>query len=168
MDTFGICGRKKCRKNSDCEETLTRDYKFYLAFENSVCQEYVTEKFFLTLQRFLVLPIVLSRSVVSKLAPNHSFIAVDDFESPQELAKYLLYLDRNPEIYLTYFWWRREFRVSRGLWLCDLCVKLWSEDFTSTSNYANVDLWFRNASTCKDNFAMKFLPPSFGRQKHHS
>ena len=33
-----------------CYQMLNNTYKFYLALENSVCQDYVTEKFFNILQ----------------------------------------------------------------------------------------------------------------------
>jgi len=46
VDIFGRCGKYRCsRKNeSKCMEMLKRDYKFYLSFENSKCEDYMTEK----------------------------------------------------------------------------------------------------------------------------
>ncbi len=37
-----------------------REYKFYLAFENSFCDDYVSEKFWRTMTMYLV-PIVMGR-----------------------------------------------------------------------------------------------------------
>ena len=36
-----------CQKTDSqkCFQLLERDYKFYLSFENSNCDEYITEKF---------------------------------------------------------------------------------------------------------------------------
>ncbi len=42
------CGRRKCARTraNECFDMLNKEYKFYLAFENSNCREYITEKFF--------------------------------------------------------------------------------------------------------------------------
>jgi alpha-1,3-fucosyltransferase len=71
---------------------------FYLSFENSICKDYVTEKFW----RFkkLIVPIVMKRDIYQNIIPNSSFIAASDFKSSQELADYLQKLALNREEYL--------------------------------------------------------------------
>lgn len=41
--------------------------------------------------------------------PEHSFIHVDDFETNEKLAKYLIYLTHNDTAYNEYFKWREWF-----------------------------------------------------------
>jgi hypothetical protein len=64
-------------------------YKFYLAFENSDCEDYVTEKLY---NAFLAgaIPIVRGPPDYSRYIPtNHSVIHTRDFQSPKDLAAFL-------------------------------------------------------------------------------
>ena len=48
VDVYGGCGKFGCPRDNQaqCDTTLSLSYKFYLSFENSNCEHYVTEKFF--------------------------------------------------------------------------------------------------------------------------
>ncbi|VDO25955.1 unnamed protein product, partial [Heligmosomoides polygyrus] len=90
---------------------FTSSYHFYIAFENSICKDYITEK--LWNQGYLrdVVPLVLKRSIVEPFVPPNSFIAADDFSDPKHLAAHLHYLMNNKTAYAEYFSWRREYKV---------------------------------------------------------
>ncbi len=42
----------------------------------------------------------------ARSAPEHSYIHVDDFEGPKELAEYLHKLDQDDRLYNEYFAWK--------------------------------------------------------------
>ncbi len=47
VDIFGKCSKKTCdgENTRNCISNSSTDYKFYLAFENSNCYDYITEKY---------------------------------------------------------------------------------------------------------------------------
>ncbi|KAH7709544.1 fucosyl transferase, partial [Aphelenchoides avenae] len=76
IDAFGNCYSVRC--DEKCMESNVKSHKFIIAMENSVCEDYVTEKFFRIKQ--LIVPIVLRQEDYLHIAPKGSFIAVDQFE----------------------------------------------------------------------------------------
>ncbi len=112
VDVYGHCGNLSCpRSQSDtCMIMHERKYKFYLAFENAVCRDYVTEKAFRTLN-YSIVPVVMGGADYAEILPPHSFIDVRDFHSPEHLASYLHYLNNNDTAYLEYFAWKRHYTV---------------------------------------------------------
>ena len=103
-------------------------YKFYLSFENSICDDYVTEKFFEIMNHDIV-PVVYGGANYSRIAPPHSYIDALKF-TPETLANYLKLLDASDKLYNEYFWWKGHYTVEAGLetmarnGFCELCKKL--------------------------------------------
>ncbi|XP_051510818.1 4-galactosyl-N-acetylglucosaminide 3-alpha-L-fucosyltransferase 9-like [Myxocyprinus asiaticus] len=119
--------------------------KFYLSFENSIHKDYITEKLYNPLSVGCV-PITLgpARQNYENFVPGNAFIHVDDFLSPKELADYLLLLDKNEELYLQYFEWRKHFKVKLSyFWAehtCRACDYLQRHKEYKACN--NLDSWF--------------------------
>ncbi|CAL1273112.1 unnamed protein product [Larinioides sclopetarius] len=74
-------------------------YKFHIAFENAICNDYMTEKLFRALHVGSVPIYKGSKSVKDWLPANKSVIIVDDFNHPSELADLVLKLDQNDSLY---------------------------------------------------------------------
>ncbi|XP_035279288.1 4-galactosyl-N-acetylglucosaminide 3-alpha-L-fucosyltransferase 9-like [Anguilla anguilla] len=119
--------------------------KFYLSFENSIHKDYITEKLYNPLSVGTV-PIVLgpSRQNYENFVPGDAFTHVDDFLSPKELAEHILFLDRNEDMYLQYFNWRRYFKVKMSyFWAehtCRACDYIQKHKEYRVLN--NLDVWF--------------------------
>ncbi|VDM56820.1 unnamed protein product [Angiostrongylus costaricensis] len=149
-----------CPHGSGCLN-LYGQYPFYFAVENSVCKDYITEKYW---SRTSVpsIPIVMRRRIYeTSTMPPHSFIAMDDYISPREMAKHLISLEN---AYAEYFVWRK------GGWtvapwnapgyrngFCRLCERLWEEN-QENKVIGDVWAWFDGESQCEgDDFVRNWI-----------
>ena len=118
--------------------------KFYLSFENSIFKDYITEKVYNPLSMGTV-PVVLgpSRSNYEEHIPGSSFIHFEDFGTPKLLADRLHYLDQNPQEYMSYFLWRREFVAKHGSWGMDVCrVYKYLKNAPGYQSIKDLNKWF--------------------------
>ena len=120
-----------------CDNSALKDYKFYLSFENGICTDYVTEKYWRYLELGLV-PVVLGGANYSdsRLVIPGSFIDASKFESAKQLGLYLNYLRQNDTAYNEYFKWKQYYKIWHpkvGDWpfesyfLCKICTMLYMD-----------------------------------------
>lgn len=100
--------------DEDCFKKLMNTYKFRLAFENSLCNDYITEKFWNMYNPEFIfdvhsVPIVRGARdyQYKKDVPFEMlYLNTENFTSPKELAYFLNYLDNNDTAYFEYFKWK--------------------------------------------------------------
>ncbi|XP_071483635.1 alpha-(1,3)-fucosyltransferase 10-like [Diadema antillarum] len=116
VDSYGACVHnkdlpKKLTNPLTMEEAdfyrIMAKYKFTLAFENAICEDYITEKLWRPLMLGSVPIYRGSPSVRDWLPDEHAAIIVDDFKSPKELAEYIKYVDSHQEEYEKYVNFKR-------------------------------------------------------------
>ena len=121
----------QCSRKDPC--SVLKRYKFYLAFENSFCKEYVTEKYWANALYNDAIPIVLGGGPYSdpKVGIPGSFINVADFDSITHLADYLKYLAANDTAFNEYFAWKQKYTIIPNYfwpygsyWPCKACELL--------------------------------------------
>ncbi|KAJ8943262.1 hypothetical protein NQ318_017279 [Aromia moschata] len=134
VDIYGKCGPlKTCPGHfkTDCPDI--DKYLFYLSFENSNCDEYITEKLWWNAYHKNSIPIVMGtdRQNYKKILPLNSYINVDDFASPAVLAQFIYRLNETGE-FKEYYNWKRNFEVlnehgyfkSESFHYCRICQAL--------------------------------------------
>ncbi|XP_003381506.1 glyco protein 3-alpha-L-fucosyltransferase A [Trichinella spiralis] len=171
IHVYGKCGTRHCLKESSCpkdcqcEKMIASRYKFYIAFENSVCKDWVTEKIFNRMDRYMV-PIVFNRKIYETHIPPDSFIAVDDFDSPAQLADYLKLLDQNDDLYIKYFKWKEtyesvSFPDGFHMAFCQLCGRLQADQsmghIIPSEAAQNISKWYLDRGECISHYVTKHL-----------
>ncbi len=174
VSVFGNCGAP-CMKTyangseGDCKEIISTQYKFFLAFENSLCSEYITEKFFITL-RYNIIPIVLGAGDYSQYIPKSGYINVFDFETVKQLTDYLLYLDRNKTAYNSYFKWKKNvIKKTDGVFaasVCEMCIWLNIDSFVpfKKKTLKNLDEFWSESDCSTYGSLEKMLSARFNRK----
>ncbi|CAF0903213.1 unnamed protein product [Brachionus calyciflorus] len=136
VNLLGRCGTDctiffKNSTRQKCKELIAQSHKFYLSFENSICNGYISEKFFQIL-RYDIIPIVLGGGNYSHFVPKSGYINVLDYKSPKDLADYLKYLSANKTAYNSYFKWKKNVHFKDKLVFsnfCDMCIQLNLENY---------------------------------------
>ncbi|XP_060710142.1 alpha-(1,3)-fucosyltransferase 11 isoform X1 [Hemiscyllium ocellatum] len=149
IDSYGQCLQNKNLPNDRLVDTLTAttedaefmnfisQYKFHLAMENAICDDYMTEKLWRPMHLGAV-PIYRGSPVVQDWMPNsHSVILIDDFESPKDLADYINFLDQNDNEYLKYLEYKQPGGITNTLLLESLEKREWGVNDINKPNYLN-------------------------------
>ncbi|KAK6042443.1 hypothetical protein COOONC_20052 [Cooperia oncophora] len=124
-------------------------HRFYIAYENSLCNGYITEKFYQRISQLLI-PVVMKRRIYEGTdIPPKSFIALDDFKSTKELGDYLNFLRTNDTAYLRVRSEHGTF-VHRRFQAVSFCVNLvnfgdiryfeWAKDYRLPPTYTSTAL----------------------------
>ncbi|KHJ39958.1 fucosyl transferase [Trichuris suis] len=157
VDVYGACGPLKCSRDNPQCRLLKKNYKFHFVFENSVCTDFVTGRFFDALIDVSI-PIVLRRKIYEPVGPKNSFIAADDFDTPKEMADYLLHLANDTEAYIKYFEWMKQYesigeKRSQGKGFCHLCSMLqqmrqYNVRVSASKTAKDIMAWYNVTKNC--------------------
>ena len=106
-----------------------------------------------------VVPVVMGARLEDyrAVAPPGSYIAVDEFSSPKDLAQYLQKLDQNDDLYNEYFMWKGTGSFIDTKFFCRLCSMLHAVDYIDHSTvYPDLMSWWtgggknsRDGSACQ-------------------
>lgn len=146
VDVFGRDARDLI---SDSVVRTASRYKFYLAFENSLHTDYITEKLWRNALLSGAVPVVLGppRENYELFLPADAFIHVKDFSGPRALAAYLKHLDRNHSLYQRYLNWMRHYSVHvMSFWAEHYCMACRAVQASRHQNksVSDIALWFES------------------------
>ncbi|XP_029457601.1 alpha-(1,3)-fucosyltransferase 10 isoform X2 [Rhinatrema bivittatum] len=144
VDSYGECLHNKdlpeqlknpaTMDNSKFHHILAQ-YKFILAFENAVCNDYITEKIWRPLKLGVIPVYYGSPTIADWLPSNKSAILVARFSHPQDLASYIKQLDENDTEYKSYITWKLKGDISNGKLLAAMKERKWGVQDMMQDNY---------------------------------
>lgn len=100
-----------------------------------------------------ILPIVMGAHPddYERVAPKNSYIHVEEFIGPQQLAEYLHKLDKNDTLYNQYFQWKGTGEYIDTSFFCRLCAMThYFKEYQpkKPGNYEDFNKWWRADGTC--------------------
>ncbi|XP_041978289.1 alpha-(1,3)-fucosyltransferase C-like [Aricia agestis] len=155
VDIYGSCGPLSCPRNKpeQCNKMIEKDYYFYLSFENSFAEDYVTEKLLYPLKNYAV-PIVYGGANYTRFMPDGIYLNARELGA-EKLAKKMDELIKNPDEYSEYFRWRNHYSYYRRIEsietddYCRFCSILNEEETVKkTTIYQNFKDWWDPPSRC--------------------
>lgn len=147
VDSYGQCLHNKdlpppLRDSTAMEEQgfyqILAQYKFILAFENAICDDYITEKLWRPL-KLGVVPVYYGAPNVREWLPgNRSVIVVDANYPPEKLAEFLKRLDKDDEEYIAFLEWKLKHNISNLALINELKGRQWGVHDLTQENYIDV------------------------------
>lgn len=86
----------------------------------------------------------------ARAAPDGSYISVEDFDSPAQLASYLHKLDQHDDLYNGYFKWKGTGQFINTYFWCRVCAMLHDRS-RGRHVYHDLERWWRGDSVCIGN-----------------
>ncbi|XP_045213820.2 4-galactosyl-N-acetylglucosaminide 3-alpha-L-fucosyltransferase FUT6-like [Mercenaria mercenaria] len=126
VDIYGRCGPNHRIDNDNLNKIMPK-YKFYLGFENSLCNDYVTEKLFFYYD-FNWIVIVRGGADYDHLLPTKTYINTAHFSNVSLLAEYLLYLGNDKDRYVDFLRkkdrYEQKYEYGHKYSICEICRRL--------------------------------------------
>lgn len=150
VDEYGACSGNVICKNGiptfECGQRYFKPYKFYLAFENSFCRDYLSEKFWYALDRHQI-PVIAAPKVTLGMAPPNSYLNVYDFPTVEALAERMKEIGNNETLFNSFFEWENYYYQDKEHTYCRVCRRL-HENRTAQS-YHDFEGWLKDDSCSK-------------------
>lgn len=142
---------------SDCK-VITK-YIFYLVIENTLCRQYLTEKLFYNAYSKGAIPVIMGPPLedCAKLLPPNSYLHVDSYNTPKDLANHMKEIAHDFEKLLYLHEWRNNFEAvnehgyfgSKSYHYCRLCEALnYNDGEVSIYNADDLRLFFDENIIC--------------------
>ena len=108
-----------------------------------------------------MIPIVFGNANYSKMAPDKSFINLNDFETIRDFVEYMKYLDNNVTAFAEYLEWKNYFEVDFfAKVFCQLCEAL-NDDSRPEKTYPDMHKWWFQDSKCQGQKLIPTIRPMF-------
>ncbi|XP_023948544.2 alpha-(1,3)-fucosyltransferase C-like [Bicyclus anynana] len=152
VDIYGGCGPFRCSRDSEnaCDKVVENDYYFYLSFENSFAEDYVTEKLLRPLIHDAV-PIVYGAANYTRFMPDGIYLNAREL-GVEKLARRMHEIIQNPDTYADFFRWKNHYYYHDSLDYVD------SDYYCGFCEMLNNDEYVRSFSVIKD-FRKWWDPP---------
>ena len=146
IDMQGGCYKNVCGQPGDWGDTqcnsILKQYKFYLALENNHCTDYVTEKYWQTIDREQI-PIVNWKDTNTNMVLPGSYINLYDFKDIRSAAEYITRVGENETLYNSFFKWKAKYSNRELSTSCETCKALHDEERPGQV-IENLEGWIRN------------------------